>query len=57
MSSIASKTGVGDTARVALLAALHLADQLKNARAELEGVRERVHERSKRLTALLDQLS
>ena len=57
MSSIASQTGVADATRVALLASLHLADQLRNARADLEAVRERVEERSKRLNDLLDQLT
>ncbi len=57
MSSIASKTGIADATRVALLAALHMADQLRQSRAELEAVRERVEQRSKRLTDLLDQLS
>lgn len=54
MATIASQTGVADTSRVALLAALHLADQLRNARAETEAVRERVEQGSRRLAALLD---
>lgn len=56
MASIASQTGVADTSRVALLAALHLADQLRTSRAETEAVRERVEEGSRRLGQLLDQL-
>lgn len=54
MASIASQTGVADTSRVALLAALHLADQLRNARAETEAVRERVEQGSRRLAELLE---
>jgi cell division protein ZapA (FtsZ GTPase activity inhibitor) len=57
MTSIASRTGLTDSTRVAILTALHLADQLKAARADLEAVRDTIQERSKRMTELLDQLS
>lgn len=54
MASISSQTGMADTGRVALLAALHLADELKNARAETEAMRDRVEEGSRRLGELLN---
>jgi cell division protein ZapA (FtsZ GTPase activity inhibitor) len=57
MTGIASRTGVTDSTRIAILAALHIADQLKTARADLEAVRDSIQERSKRMTELLDQLS
>ena len=57
MSSIAARSGLTDATRVAILAALHLADELKTARADLDAVRDSIHERSKRMTELLDQLS
>lgn len=57
MTGIAARTGLTDSTRIAILAALHLADQLKASRADLEAVRDSVEERSKRMTELLDQLS
>jgi cell division protein ZapA (FtsZ GTPase activity inhibitor) len=56
MTSIASRTGIGDASRVAILAAFHLADQLRTSRGELEGVREHLNERSRRMAAMLDGL-
>jgi len=52
MTMIAARAGSGDSARVAVLACLHLADKLKTAEGrikELEGA-------SGRVAALLDQL-
>lgn len=57
MTAIAARTGLTDATRIAILAALHLADQLKSARADLEAIRDSVEERSRRMTDLLDQLS
>jgi cell division protein ZapA (FtsZ GTPase activity inhibitor) len=56
MSSLASQTGIGDTARIAILAALHLADELRAARNETSGLRDQIHERSRRLADLLDHV-
>lgn len=55
MATIASQTGVSDTSRVAVLAALHLADQLRTSRTETEEVKERVEQGSRRLAELLSQ--
>lgn len=55
MATIASQTGVSDTSRVAVLAALHLADQLRASRTETEVVKERVEQGSRRLAELLSQ--
>ena len=57
MTGIASRTGLTDSTRIAILAALHLADQLKSARADVDAIRDSVQERSRRMTELLDQLS
>jgi cell division protein ZapA (FtsZ GTPase activity inhibitor) len=57
MCGIAARTGLTDSTRIAILAAMHLADQLRSARADLEAIRDSVQERSRRMTALLDQLS
>lgn len=57
MNSIAARSGLTDSTRVAILAALHLADELKSARADLDAVRDSIQERSKRMTELLDQLT
>ncbi|MCX6596951.1 MAG: cell division protein ZapA [Acidobacteria bacterium] len=40
LSTLASRTGVGDTARVALLACLHLADENRRLKGRLEGISE-----------------
>jgi len=40
LSSIASRSGVGDATRVALLACLHLADENRRTRARLSGLGE-----------------
>ncbi len=55
MSSIASQTGTSDGTRAAVLACLHLADQLKAAQQEIAGVRERADERAKQLCQALEQ--
>lgn len=57
MTAIASRSGLTDATRIAILAALHLADQLKSSRADLEAIRDSIQERSRRMTELLDQLS
>ena len=56
MTSLSSRTGIGDTARVAILAALHLADELEAAREESSALRAQLTERSRRIAALLDHL-
>jgi cell division protein ZapA (FtsZ GTPase activity inhibitor) len=40
LTTIASRSGTGDTTRVALLACLHLADENRRTRARLTGLSE-----------------
>jgi cell division protein ZapA len=55
MTSIASQTGSSDPARTAVLACLHLADQLKGAQGEMQGVRERANDRARQLCQAMEQ--
>jgi cell division protein ZapA len=55
MTGIAQKAGNIDSNRVAVLACLHMADQLKSAERELAGLKERVDEKSREFLVLLDQ--
>ncbi|MFN3324302.1 MAG: cell division protein ZapA [Bryobacteraceae bacterium] len=54
MSTIASRAGNADSGRIAVLASLHLADQLRSAERELSRLKEEIHEKSQRLARLLD---
>ena len=56
MSNIASRTGIGETAKVAILAALHLADQLKQAKGEAGRARIDLDQRLRQASALLAAL-
>ncbi len=55
MHSIAERAGLADPARVAVLACLHLADQLRMIEREQERLRERMDEKAKRFSLLLDE--
>ncbi|MBY0505331.1 MAG: cell division protein ZapA [Bryobacteraceae bacterium] len=55
MTSIASQTGTSDPSRAAVLACLHLADQLKAAQQEVTGVRERANDRARQVLQTLEQ--
>lgn len=55
MRSIAQHTGSGDATRAAVLACLHLADQLKLTQTEIEQVKQRVVERAAVLGEMLDK--
>ena len=55
MTRIAARGGNIDATRVAVLACLHLADQLRTLEGELNDLKKRVEERSRRLSLLLDQ--
>lgn len=57
MSSIASRSGISDTSRLALLVCLHLADQLKSERREKSELRTELDDRVRRVASLLDNLS
>ena len=55
MSAIAAKTQTVDTVRIAVLAALHIADELLCLRRDYENLRGRVETKSRRCTALLEE--
>lgn len=55
MNTIA-KTGNADSARIAILACLHLQDRVHALEKELKQVKHSVDDRTRRLTNLLDQL-
>lgn len=54
--SIASKSGTGDLGRIAVLACLHLADQLRSAERELTEVEESSSQRHEQLLKLLESI-
>jgi cell division protein ZapA len=56
MSSIASHTGSSDSTRAAVLACMHLADQLRTAQSDLASLRQSVDRRASRLSSLLAQV-
>lgn len=51
MVTIANRAGTGDSTRVAVLACLHLADQLRASRAQLR----RLEDKSARIAGILEQ--
>ena len=54
MSAIARRAGNLDTARTAVLACLHLADQLRTVEQELGALRESIIHKTRDFEALLD---
>ena len=56
MTSIARQAGNLDGTRTAVLTCLHLADQLRTAREQLNELRESVGARTRTLNHLLDQV-
>jgi len=55
LTGIAQRAGNIDSNRVAVLACLHLADQLKSIGHELSDLKSRVDQKSKQFSMLLDQ--
>jgi cell division protein ZapA len=55
MRSIAQHTGSADPTRAAVLACLHLADQLKLTQSEVAAVQQRVADRAVHLGDILDK--
>jgi len=55
MRSIASKGGNIDSTRIAVLACLHLADQLQNVQDDLATLRDRVSAKARAFAMLLDE--
>ena len=56
MNAVAKRAGNIDSARTAVLACLHLADQLRTLEKELSALRERVDSKSREFSLLLDQV-
>lgn len=56
MSSIARRAGNLDSTRTAVLACLHLADQLRSVQAELDELRQSVNHRTRDFALLLDEV-
>jgi cell division protein ZapA (FtsZ GTPase activity inhibitor) len=56
MRIIAARAGNIDTARVAVLACLHFADELRNLQHELSDLRSRVEAKSREFSLMLDQV-
>jgi cell division protein ZapA len=56
MSSIARRAGNLDSGRTAVLACLHLADQLRQVEKELNSLKSSVEHRTKDFTSLLDDV-
>ena len=55
MTSIALRAGNVDANRVAVLACLHLADRLRSMERELGELKDRVEQKSRQFSVLLDQ--
>jgi len=55
MTNIASRSGSLDSARIAVLACLHLADRLRVLERELSALQQRVENKSRDFSLLLDQ--
>jgi len=55
MTSIAMRAGNVDGNRVAVLACLHMADRLRSMERELVELKERVEQKSRQFSVLLDQ--
>jgi len=55
MTDIARRTGNADSNRIAVLACLHLADRLRSIELELAALKERVDEKTRHFSLLLDR--
>lgn len=56
MRTIAAQTGSPDSTRAAVLACMHLADQLQGIQKDLDSLRRRVAEKAVALQHLLDEV-
>jgi cell division protein ZapA (FtsZ GTPase activity inhibitor) len=56
MNDIASRTGNFDAGRIGVLACLHLADQLRSLQQDLDKLRQRVADKSRDFTLLLNRV-
>jgi len=55
MTAIAARSQSAEASRIAVLACLHIADQLRTLERELAQLRERVDKKSEQFRLLLDQ--
>jgi cell division protein ZapA (FtsZ GTPase activity inhibitor) len=55
MRSIAEQTGTSDPSRAAVLACLHLTDQLKGTQQEVAAIRQRADDRARQLCQAMEQ--
>jgi|SRR5579884_1505686 len=55
MRTIAARAGNIDSTRIAVLACIHLADQLQNVERDLERLRDNVENKARRFSLLLDE--
>jgi len=55
MTAIAARSQSSDSSRIAVLACLHVADQLRTLERELASLRQRVDKKSEQFRLLLDQ--
>jgi cell division protein ZapA len=55
MTSIAQRAGNMDAQRISVLACLHMADRLRAIEHDLESLKDRVDEKSRQLSILLDR--
>jgi cell division protein ZapA len=55
MTGIAQRAGNVDANRVAVLACLHMADRLRSMERELNDLKDRVEQKSRQFSVLLDQ--
>lgn len=56
MNDIANQTNSFESNRVAVLACLHLADQLRSLQRDLDSLRQRVEDKSRNFTVLLERV-
>lgn len=56
MTLIAQRAGNMDSQRIAVLACLHMADRLRTIESELASLKERVDEKTRHLSLLLDEV-
>jgi cell division protein ZapA len=56
MTDIAQRAGNVDANRVAVLACLHMADRLRSIERELAGLKERVGDKARQFSILLDKV-
>ena len=57
MVDIASRTGYGDSLRIAVLACLHLADRLRAAQNQVEGLQSRAANLNHEISSIFDERS